>query len=410
MGSYTEAPGKIKFKFTKSAIVNEVLPDGRNEMFLWDTDCKGLGVRAWRRKDTERRSWVFQFMSGGRTRRITLGCLTAVGLEDARRIARKHAGAVADQRDPVAELLKARKAAQDLRRTATVLDVIEQYLPHAEQAQRPNSYNMTRHYLRNRVGAIHKLRIDDVTHKDVADILLQVTTDCGRSSANGCRRALGAFFTWAIRNAKTANIVNPVALTGGHKLPPRDRELNDNELRVIWAAVSGTCGFNRVLRLCLLTGCRRTEIGGLRWEEINESDGWITIPAGRMKNKEAYDVPLLPAIVKLLPARPEGAHGPLFGRNGKGFTAYDAGKAHLDKRLEKAGHALERWTIHDFRRVVRSRLSAAGVAPHIAELILAHKQKGIASVYNRYSYRKERREALATWHGLLASIVGETLA
>jgi hypothetical protein len=52
----------------------------------------------------------------------------------------------------------------------------------------------------------------------------------------------------------------------------------------------------------------------------------------------------------------------------------------------------------------------AGVAPHVVEALLAHKQPGVAAVYNRASFRQAKREALAAWHGLLEGIVSDGAA
>jgi hypothetical protein len=45
-------------------------------------------------------------------------------------------------------------------------------------------------------------------------------------------------------------------------------------------------------------------------------------------------------------------------------------------------------------------MAKLGVMPHIVEATLNHKSgqvRGIAAVYNRYSYASEKREALALW-------------
>jgi integrase len=65
-------------------------------------------------------------------------------------------------------------------------------------------------------------------------------------------------------------------------------------------------------------------------------------------------------------------------------------------------HGLEPFTIHDFRRTARTQLAELGVAPHVAELCLNHKPKGIEATYNRHSYFSERRAALESWATVLA--------
>ena len=50
--------------------------------------------------------------------------------------------------------------------------------------------------------------------------------------------------------------------------------------------------YGHILRLLLLTGCRREEIGGLRWSEIDTEARTITLPRDRTKNGQEYVVPL----------------------------------------------------------------------------------------------------------------------
>jgi integrase len=63
---------------------------------------------------------------------------------------------------------------------------------------------------------------------------------------------------------------NPVSFTPKHVEKPRERTLTDEELKAIWKATDGGGEYDRIVRLCLLTGCRREEIGGLRWDEVHD--------------------------------------------------------------------------------------------------------------------------------------------
>jgi integrase len=58
------------------------------------------------------------------------------------------------------------------------------------------------------------------------------------------------------------------------------------------------------------------------------------------------------------------------------------------------------WVLHDCRRTAASGMARLGVPPHVVEAVLNHKSgqvRGVAAVYNRYSYAAEKREALALW-------------
>jgi integrase len=74
----------------------------------------------------------------------------------------------------------------------------------------------------------------------------------------------------------------------------------------VWLAC-GDDDYGRIVKLLILTGCRREEIGGVRWSEIDLDKGTLTIPAERAKNGRAHTLPL-PAmaldIIRSIPQRP----------------------------------------------------------------------------------------------------------
>ena len=70
-----------------------------------------------------------------------------------------------------------------------------------------------------------------------------------------------------------------------------------------------------------------------------------------------------------------------------------------------AASRIEPWTLHDCRRTFRTGLSTLNVAPHIAELCLAHRQPGLARVYDLHRFDAEKRHALNAWAAHLLAIV-----
>jgi hypothetical protein len=68
------------------------------------------------------------------------------------------------------------------------------------------------------------------------------------------------------------------------------------------------------------------------------------------------------------------------------------------------GQSFEPWTFHDLRRTMRTHLGGLPVPPNVAELVIAHAQPGLHKVYDRHTYRDEKRRALELWEGRLMSI------
>ena len=193
----------------------------------------------------------------------------------------------------------------------------------------------------------------------------------------------------------------------------RDRVLTDQELAIIWRALEDD-QFGAIIKLLLLTGARRTEIGSLRWDEVDLDAAIITMPPERTKNGREHIILLSePAlkIVRELSRRAMADGTPqkrVFG-NGNGFQNWSRAKADLDARVHKAGHSLEHWTLHDLRRSVSTALhDRLGVLPHIVEALLGHAgghKAGVAGTYNRAEYFEERRRALERWGAHLMSVV-----
>jgi integrase len=72
----------------------------------------------------------------------------------------------------------------------------------------------------------------------------------------------------------------------------------------VWNACAGEDDFSRIVRLLLLCGCRRAEIGGLRWEEVDPEKRCIHLPAARVKNGRPFLIPLSDQAMDILSAVP----------------------------------------------------------------------------------------------------------
>jgi integrase len=173
----------------------------------------------------------------------------------------------------------------------------------------------------------------------------------------------------------------------------------------VWSA-AGDDDFGRVVRLLVLLGQRRTEVGGMTWSEIDLERGTWTIPAQRAKNGRAHTLPLSALALSVIHSVPERVGRDfLFGDRGlNGFTLWAWGKRDLDDRL---GDRVKPWTLHDLRRTFCTRLADLGVLPHVVEAAVNHQsghKAGPAGIYNRSVYVNEVRAALAMWADHIRSI------
>jgi integrase len=386
-------------KFTKGTIASLVLPAGKVDHIEWDDELPGFGIRL--RGKAKR--WVIQYRVEDQQRRESLGDVRKVTLDDARRIARQRFAQVELGTDPAADKAKARAAAAAAGLTLAV--VVERYLDAKKDRLRPRTFNQATLHFRDHWSSLRDRPIDSIKRVDVAALLQEITKDRGRTAAARARGNLSALLAWAMREGLCE--ANPVMATNDpHEgVLPRDRVLSDDEIRIVWNT-SGDDDTGRITRLLLLTGCRREEIGGLRWSEVNLDTGLMTIPGERTKNRRTLELPLPTIAVELLATVPRQGREFVFGRRDRGFSGWSAAKLRLDSRIVlMTGKPLPAWTFHDARRTYRTGLGRLGVPPHVAELAINHAKGGLEAIYDRYRYLPEIKSALALWAEHVLAVV-----
>jgi integrase len=273
---------------------------------------------------------------------------------------------------------------------------------------RERSFKQIVRHLEKHAAPLLRLPIDVIDQRAIAGRLGSIEESSGAVTANRVRSTMSAMFGWAMREGLAQ--ANPVASTNKRSERPRDRVLRDAELRLIWQALNGTGQYGAIVKLLMLTGQRMSEITGLRWNEIDFDRGIISLPGERTKNARPHDVPMAPTVRALLQAQPKVEGRDLvFGKGGGPFSGHPKRKEMLDARLAELGPPLSPWVHHDLRRSVATGMADIGIQPHIIEAVLNHvsgHKGGVAGIYNRASYAKEKAEALARWDAHVASIVG----
>ena len=222
-----------------------------------------------------------------------------------------------------------------------------------------------------------------------------------------------AAFQWAEKRGKVPH--NPfLGLPIVTATKVRERVLSDGELAEVWAAVD-TLGypFGPFFKLAILTMQRRAEVAGIRWTEIGDDLSNWTLPGSRMKSGRPHDVHLSEAAREILRSIPriDGCDF-VFSTTGRTpISGISKAKGALDAAITKArGIAAERagrrptslvpWRIHDLRRSGVSTLARLGFDSIVVDKILAHapaKLLGVAAVYQRHDFARERAAALDAW-------------
>jgi integrase len=353
--------------------------------YLWDTHVVGFGAR----RQTNGTFFYVRYRHNGTQVVRSIGRHGPWTPDTARAKARQLLGVVAGGADPFAQALSGEGFAA----------AIDRYLDRKRASLKPSSFNETERYMRNYSAPLHGLRLAQIDRRKVAALLGDIETSFGPSSRNRARSALNSFFAWCVSEGLLD--INPVQGTAkAEENGSRERVLAPEELKALWRGL-GDDRFADIVRLLLLTGQRRNEIGLLRWSEVDLARTQITLPAGRTKNGREHSVPLSRqalAILERLPRR--NTTDFVFGE--RGFPGWSRAKAALDQRLVMAP-----WTLHDLRRTCATQLGELGVQPHHIEAILNHysgHRAGVAGVYQRAKYEPEMRAALQRWADWLDEI------
>jgi integrase len=263
-----------------------------NDYFMWCEELSGFGVRIY---PSGKRGYLIQYRSKGRSRRVKLGIHGRVTCDEARKEAISLFGKIAKGEDPAED--------RDGERTAmTVSHLCDRYMAAVEAGTVMGKRGLPKKPLtiRSDIGRIDghirpllgRRLVRDLTPVDIARFIRDVTD--GKTA----------------KTAKTANLRGKSILTGGRGVATRSAGLLGGILS--FAVSDGVIPFNPALgikkpayakrtarfspddyhafgkaldaaeqdginlmaivavRLLSLTGCRRGEILGLRWAEIDE--------------------------------------------------------------------------------------------------------------------------------------------
>ena len=180
----------------------------------------------------------------------------------------------------------------------------------------------------------------------------------------------------------------------------RDRVLNDDELRAVWAVADGQ--FGAFVKLALLTAQRRDKIASMKWDDL-DGNVWTIATEAREKGN-AGELVLPEMALNIINAQTRFTSNPYVfaGRGDTHINGWSRSKRQFGAKLS------EPWTIHDLRRTARSLMSRAGVRPDISERVLGHVIPGVEGVYDRHQYREEKAHALKVLAGLIENILRPT--
>jgi integrase len=378
-------------KTLTAASVERIKPPKSGQEEHYDRGYPGLCLRV---SYAGTKAWSMFYRRGGKLKRLSLGIYPAMSLAEAHEAWRETRKQVARGIDPSQTSGAARLA-------AGFSDVVQEWLAR-DQVQNKSAPAVRRLMEREFIPVWGARPITDISRRDVRDAIDAIVDRGVIIRARRAHGMLHRLFTWAV--GRDIIINNPMTgLPKPGSETSRDRTLSDDELRQVWnGAESLQYPFGPAHQLLILTGARKTEIGELRWSEIDGDT--IKLCGTRTKNGEPHDIPLSQPARALLAKLPriEGCDF-VFTVGRKPITAW----AHAKEKLDTLSGVTD-WRTHDLRRTVATGCQRLGVGLQVVESVLGHtsgSRAGIVKVYQRHNYANEKQAALEAWGAHVMGLV-----
>ena len=256
-------------------------------------------------------------------------------------------------------------------------NLAERYLADRKPAWRPRYYLEIERHLTKDWKPLAAAAIAAISRPDIVKLIDDIAADQGRVAADRARSALSGLYAWAIDRSYVGSTpvlhIRPRAESGAS-----ERTLTAGELRDVWLATDAVDDkgvrfvnddYARIVKLLILTGQRRDEIGRLSRLEIFENGGSegarIELPGERTKNHRPHVVPLSEQAKRALPARRNSSDF-VFGRLGTGFSGWSKAKTELDEAIaagrknRQERRDMTPWRLHDLRRTFVTMVGELG--------------------------------------------------
>jgi integrase len=413
------------------AEIDRLEPGATRKLYYDGKDLPGFAVCV---HPSGRKVFVVQYRPKGSRapRLLTLGPYGPLTLAQARVAAQQALHAARHGQDPA-------EAKQEARRGETVKDLAALYrkreTPHLKTGPEIERL-IDKHVL----PALGGKRVKAVTTADIARLHYRIG-DRTPYEANRVRGVLHRLFECARKwGYLDRNRVNPVADVEPFRETPRERFADQRELPLLWRAINAESDdvVRAMFKLLLFTGCRRGELLGLTWRDVDLQRRVLRLrdtkagrPASVPLSDEAIavlaeldrgigDAPVFPVATtarawnrvrarlwlstnptdaKRLRRQAEKDVAKFPKHSARGPAAVEARLLKLALPLAKAGD--DRMTLHDLRRSAGS-LMALTVAPTVVGKVLRNPTS--VPVYARIA-DQEARHALEEHGRRLAAIV-----
>jgi len=302
----------------------------------------------------------------------------------------------------------AKRVKEEDRTAPTVASVIDLYMDKWARPRKRSWAEDERLLRREVLPSFGHRKLKSLRRRDVVALLDEI---CERGAPVVANRTLAVFRRLCnfalerdiLETSPCLQVKNPAPEVA------RTRVLSESEIArflSVLPALPLASSTRSALLALLLTGQRSGEVLRATWDDVDLEQGTWTIPSVKAKNKRAHSVPLTPVVQALFKAQRElhGTEGCVFGSpNGGGAMTPTVLSTAIRRNLEAFGFD-ERFTPHDITRTVATNVASFGVPRQVVEALLNHAPPRVASIYDRYSYGKEKSDALQKWEAYLGTL------
>ena len=337
-------------------------------------------------------------------RLLSFGSYPEVSLKGARALRDEARKKLADGLDP-GLIKKEAKIASALGAANSFAAVAEEYIQRMEQEGRAEATMSKVRWLSALLSpAIGSRPVAEVTPHELLAVLKKVEQSGKRETASRMRSFASRVFRYAVVTARASN--DPAHMLLGALVPPKVRHhpaiTDPKALGELLRAIDGYQGQPATvfaLRLAPHIFQRPGEVRQMEWAEVDFDKAVWTIPAKRMKMREAHHVPLSQQAVAIL----RDIHA-LTGRGVYVFPSIRSAARPMSENtingaLRRLGYGGDEMTAHGFRSSASSLLNESGRWNQEAiERALAHRESNqVRAAYHRSIYWPERVQMAQWW-------------
>lgn len=363
---------------------------------VWDTTLTGFGLRI---SPGGKKSFQILYRHNRLQRRMAIGPYPAMSLAEARKWAKNLLTEVAKGHDPAADRVTNRNA-------ETFGELAPDYVKYHSKRKKRSWREDERIINVELLPAWKSRKAKEITRREIRDLVQGIADRGAGVMANRTLSLIRQIFHYGVENDwLELNPCQRIPKPGVER--QRDRVLNADEIRDVWAALEEEpCYEAAVLRLQLLTGQRIGEVRQMRIEDLDLDQAWWTIPPEHSKNKRAHRVPLSRSACQLIGEYNTASNtrwvfpSPTQKGRALGYpTIYYAIQRVSDRSDVK------NWGSHDLRRTVATLLAEGGVSRLVISKVLNHTERDVTSIYDRHTYDTEKRQALEQLERRIQGIV-----